>query len=77
MKSSIRSGRAKVALLAVPLLLAGAACSSGPSQESTSSSDTPVVNMDGVVPDPFGVVPVFVKEQGLDQKYGFTLEYTE
>jgi NitT/TauT family transport system substrate-binding protein len=69
-----RTPRAALAVLAVPVLLASAAC--GSSQDSADSG-SPVVKMDGVVADPFGVVPVFVKETGLDEKYGFTLEYTE
>ncbi|WP_370499950.1 ABC transporter substrate-binding protein [Mycolicibacterium sp. jd] len=76
MKSSTRKTRAGVALLAIPLLMT-AACGSSSTEDSTAEGDTPVVKMDGVVPDPFGVVPVFVKEEGLDKKYGFTLEYTE
>jgi NitT/TauT family transport system substrate-binding protein len=78
MKARTRRTRAGVALLAIPLMLTAAACSgSSTSSEESTAEGLPVVKMDGVVPDPFGVVPVFVKEAGLDKKHGFTLEYTE
>lgn len=75
MHNRFRTPRIGLALLAVPVLLAAAACGSSDSPDAQSGE--PVVKMDGVVPDPFGVVPVFVKETGLDKKHGFTLEYTE
>jgi NitT/TauT family transport system substrate-binding protein len=68
--------RSSLAFLAIPVMLTAAACGSS-GTEQAGSDNLPVVKMDGVVPDPFGVVPVFVKEEGLDKKYGFTLEYTE
>jgi len=76
--TSSRKARAGIAFLAIPLMLIAAACGgSDSSEQAGGDSSLPVVKMDGVVPDPFGVVPVFVKETGLDQKHGFTLEYTE
>lgn len=76
MKSLPRRTRVGIALLAIPLMFTAACGGSGSSGDS-ADPDKPVVKMDGVVADPFGVVPVFVKEEGLDEKYGFTLEYTE
>jgi NitT/TauT family transport system substrate-binding protein len=69
--------KVSLAFLAIPVLLTVAACGSSSTSDEVGSDNLPVVKMDGVVPDPFGVVPVFVKEAGLDKKHGFTLEYTE
>lgn len=68
--------RAIAALTAVPLMLSLAAC--GGEASSTESKDgLPVVQMDGVVPDPSAVPVLAIKELGLDKKYGFELEYHE
>jgi NitT/TauT family transport system substrate-binding protein len=72
-----RRTRSCLAFFAIPLMLTAAACGSSSTDDEAAEGGTPVVKMDGVVPDPFGVVPVFVKEEGLDKKYGFSLEYTE
>ncbi|WP_099024639.1 ABC transporter substrate-binding protein [Mycolicibacterium palauense] len=77
MHHSIRNTRVGIALLAIPLLIGATACGSGSSTDDDSATSLPVVKMDGVVPDPFGVTALFVKNEKLDEKHGFDFEYTE
>jgi NitT/TauT family transport system substrate-binding protein len=76
MSTNFRKARVGVALLAVPLLVAVSACGSG-KQDTTSASGLPIVRLDGVVNDPMGVPALLIKEEKLDEKHGFSFEYTE
>jgi NitT/TauT family transport system substrate-binding protein len=68
--------RTAIAFLAVPLLVTVAACGSS-KQDETSPGGLPVVILDGVVPDPMSVPTMLIKENKLDEKYGFNFEYHE
>lgn len=70
--------RGAVALLTIPILVGAVGCSSSSDGgDDAASADLPTVTLDGVVPDPMSVPVMLIKEQGLDEKYGFHFEYTE
>lgn len=69
--------RLGTALMTVPLLATLAACGGGSDAATETEDGTPIVRIDGVVPDPMGIPVLLIKEMGLDEKHGFVLEYSE
>lgn len=75
MSLSTHTARKAITLLAIPLIIGTAGCSS--SSDEAAPEGLPTVKLDGVVPDPMSVPVMLIKEQKLDEKYGFNFEYSE
>lgn len=76
MPLTTHTARKAIALLAIPLVVGTAGCNSS-SSDDAAPEGLPTVKLDGVVPDPMSVPVMLIKEQKLDEKYGFNFEYSE